>query len=528
MLNSMQAPRLAARAPARGGLAPCRPAPSARHSLGLTPTRAQATSTVGERPPSASPMARQPSGASVSSQGSAEPGPGARPPVESSAEVVVMVLGGGPGNDLRPLTDVRAEPAMPVAGLFRLIDIPVSNCINSGLTQIYVLTQFNSTSLNRHLSRAYSFLNGNLFTSGRDSFVESLNASQRPGHVTADAWYQGTADAVRRYAEYLTSEKHAAAEDVLILAGDQLYRMDYAALINYHRARGADVTIASTPADEDHALHLGILKVDEDLNVQCFAEKPEEETLHTMSMDTQCHYGLCATDAEERPYVASMGIYVFKKQVLLDLLTKQFPAAVDFSRDILPAVVGQNSIIAYPHTTYWEDVGSLRAYYAAHMSLAQGTLKLRLFDKQFPIYTEPRTLPPTKMTDTTLEDCLLGDGCRVIGSTLRSCVVGSCTYIDRGCDLQEVIVFGADEFELDGERAAELAGGVVPLGIGAGSVVKGAILDKNVRIGRNVRLVNEKGVRDAGPDAGLPAGVTIRDGILVVRRSAVVPDGTVV
>lgn len=420
---------------------------------------------------------------------------------------------------------------MPFAGLFRLIDFPISNCINSGLDNIYVLAQYNSTSLNRHLSRAYSFVNGNLFTASHDGFVECLNATQRPGHVTADAWYQGTADAVRHYIDYLSGEKHADCEDVLILAGDQLYRMDYAKLINYHRQRGADVTIATTPADEDHALHLGILKVDDEMNILQFEEKPPESMLHTMSMDTTCAdiYGLCPTDAEERPYVASMGIYVIRKKVLLDMLSNQFPAAVDFSRDILPGIIGERRIVAYPHLTYWEDVGSLRNYYRAHMQLAKGTLKLRLFDKEHPIYTEPRTLPPTKMTDTFLEDCMLGDGCRVTGSTLRGCVIGSCSFIDRGCDLQDTIVMGAELFELERERQAELKAGIIPLGIGANTVIRKAILDKNVRIGSNCQLVNTKGVREqASGQDGMPKGVCIRDGIVVVKRDAVVPDGTIV
>ncbi|KAI8474084.1 MAG: nucleotide-diphospho-sugar transferase [Monoraphidium minutum] len=437
-----------------------------------------------------------------------------------------MILGGGPGSELRPLTDVRSEPAMPLAGLFRLIDVPISNCINSGLNHIYVLAQYNVTSLNRHLSRAYSFVNGNLFTPSHDGFVDCLNATQRPGHVKQDAWYQGTADAVRHHLEYLEGPRHADAEDVLVLSGDQIYRMDFTELINHHRASDADVTIATTPADEDHALHLGILTVDAAMAVHSFEEKPPESTLHTMSMDTSC-YGLCATDAEERPYVASMGIYVFKKKVLLDLLAREFPAAVDFSRDILPAVVGERRIMAYPHTSYFEDVGSLRNYYRAHMSLARGGLKAALFDKDFPMYTEPRTLPPSKVTDSVLDDTLLGDGSRVLGSTLRGVVVGSCAFIDRGCDIQDSIIFGADEMETAAGRAADFAAGVVPLGLGAGCVVRRAIIDKNARIGAGARLVNAAGVRESGPRDGLPRGVVIRDGLIVVPKNAVIPAGTV-
>lgn len=441
-----------------------------------------------------------------------------------------MVLGGGPGTDLWPLTHTRAEPAVPFAGLFRLIDVPVSNCIHSGISNIYVLTQYNATSLNRHLSRAYQFLNGITFQGNGQGFVESLSASQRPGLEDKGAWYQGTADAVRRYLDRLNDYKHESCEDVLILSGDQLYRMDLTHLLNFHRARGADVTIATTPADEDHATHLGVLTVDKSLNVLEFHEKPPRKLLATMSIDT-LEYGFAESEAEahSKPFVASMGIYVFKKSVLKDLLSNRFPKAVDFSRDILSLMHGELHIAAYPFHGYWEDVGSLKDYYAANMAMAADTSKLRLFDRETPLYSEARVLPPSKVAaQVIMTDSLLGDGCRVMeGSVVKNSVLGSCAYIDQHCYIQDTIMFGADNLDSSADRQAELAAGTIPLGVGEGSKLQKAIIDSNARIGRGVSLTNKAGVQD-GSNSNLPKGVVIRDGILVVMRGAVVPDGTVV
>lgn len=355
-----------------------------------------------------------------------------------------MILGGGPGQDLWPLTDTRAEAAVPFAGLFRLIDVPVSNCIHSGISNIYVLTQFNATSLNRHLSRAYQFVNGITFAGHGTGFVETLSASQRPGQEAADAWFAGTADAVRRYVYLFGEHKHEACEDVLVLSADQLYRCDYTALINYHRAKGADVTIATTPADEEHASHLGVLTVDKACSVLEFHEKPPRQVLATMSIDT-LEYGFADSEEEahSKPYVASMGIYVFKKQVLIDLLTKRFPKAVDFSRDILSLMHGELAIFAFPFHGYWEDVGSLRDYYAANMAMAADTSRLRLFDREAPLYSEARVLPPSRLADASVTDSLVGDGCRVgRGSVVKNSVLGSCTTIDAGCYVQDSIKIG--------------------------------------------------------------------------------------
>lgn len=460
-----------------------------------------------------------------------------RPTFQKPSEVVAMILGGGPGTDLYPLTRTRAEPAVPFAGLFRLIDVPVSNCVNSGITNIYVLAQYNATSLNRHLSRAYSFVNGITFAGHGAGFVETLNATQRPGVITTDAWYKGTADAVRRYMYLLQDAgKHPDCEDILILSGDQLYHMDFAELINYHRQNDSDVTIATTPADEDHATHLGILQVDSDLNVEGFSEKPQRTALATMSIDT-AQWAMDGEDMTQKPFVASMGIYVFKKKVLIDLLTKQFTSAVDFSRDVLSLACGDIKIKAYPHKSYWEDVGSLKDYYAANIALAKGTLKFTLWEKDSPIYTEPRTLPPTKVMGSAssdprdrvhVQDSLMGDGCRIgKGSHITGSVIGSCTYLGSYCSLKDTIVFGADDFDTLANRRVELADGLIPLGVGDGTRIERAIVDRNARVGRNVVLVNKEQVAD-GSNSSLPPGVVIRNGILVVMRDAVIPDGTVV
>lgn len=431
-----------------------------------------------------------------------------------------MILGGGPGTDLWPLTSRRAEPAVAFGGVFRLIDIPVSNCVNSGINQIYVLTQFNSSSLNRHLSRAYGFLS-DFASSG---FVETLNATQTPGSVTSAAWYQGTADAVRKFSHYFSDPKHAACEDVLVMCADQLYRMDYAQLINYHRQRNADVTIASTPADEDHATHLGVLQVDKQLNVLGFAEKPSRSVLSTMSIDTS-HYGLGPEAAQDKPYMASMGIYVFKKQVLVDLLTKQFPDSNDFGRDILPYCQQSLSIAAYPHLGYWEDVGSLKNWFTANLALAKDTSILKLWNKEQPIFTNLRTLPPCKIYNTIIEDSLMGDGCKVYDSRLKGCVVGTCTFIDKGCNLEDVIIFGAEDFDTTEMREKELAKGGIPLGIGANTTMRKVVVDRNARIGANCSITNKEGIVEATRES---EGICIRDGILVVMRDAVIPAGTVI
>eukprot|EP00775_Hariotina_reticulata_P001384 gene1384-1724_t len=361
-----------------------------------------------------------------------------------------MILGGGPGQELWPLTNTRAEPAVPFAGLFRLIDVPLSNCIHSGISNVYVLTQYNATSLNR----------------------------------------QGTADAIRRYLYLLDEPKHEGCEDVLILSGDQLYRMDYTKLINYHRAKGADVTIATTPADEDHATHLGILS---DLSVLEFHEKPPRTVLATMSIDT-LEYGFAESEAEaqDKPFVASMGMYVFRRQVLKELLAKRFPK-------------GELKIVAYPFHGYWEDVGNLKDYYAANMALA----------------ADARVLPPSKVVGATITDTLLGDACRVLqGSVVRNSVVGSCAYIEEDCFIQDSIIFGADTIDTAQERQEDFAANTVPLGIGRGSRLSRTIIDSNARIGRGCSLTNQQGVID-GSNSNLPKGVVIRDGILVVMRGAV-------
>lgn len=432
-----------------------------------------------------------------------------------------MILGGGPGIDLYPLTKFRAEPAVPFVSLYRLVDIPVSNLINSGVTQIYVLAQYNSTSLNRHLSRTYGFVSGVSFGSV-EGFVEPLNATQTP---TQRKWFQGTADAVRHYSYLLNDEtKHEECEDVIIMMGDQLYRMDFAQLLNYHRHKNADVTIATTPCDEEHATHLGVLAVDENMRVQQFAEKPSRSVLTTMSMDTS-FYGLDQSDAASKPFVANMGIYIFKKAVLVDLLNNAFPDALDFSREILPYVVNNLNIQAFPFTSYWEDVGTLKNYFNANLALAKDTTKIELFDKDNPIFTEARMLPPTKVYNSEINQSLVGDGCLIQDAKIEGSVIGSCTYISPGAHVEDSILFGADHYETTAMRATDAAGGEVLTGVGAGSVLRNCIVDKNARIGANVRITNEAGVQSAEDE---DQGYCIKDGIVVVMRGAVIADGTVI
>ncbi|KAF6255738.1 nucleotide-diphospho-sugar transferase [Scenedesmus sp. NREL 46B-D3] len=508
----------------QGTLSGCR----ARVSTGsFARTRTvKAHATLLSRPPSSN--KQQPSSSQQTSQQPQQQlKPYARPPVKSSEEIVAMILGGGSGTDLWPLTNSRAEPAVPFAGLFRLIDVPLSNCIHSGISNIYVLTQYNATSLNRHLSRAYQFLNNVTFVGHGSGFVETLAASQRPGLESKEAWYQGTADAVRRYLYLFDEAKHEACEDVLIMAADQLYRMDYTQLLNYHRAKGADVTIATTPADEERATHLGVLTVDRGLNVLEFHEKPPRTQLATMSIDT-LDYGFADTEEEavSKPFVASMGMYVIKRKVLQDLLSTRFPRAVDFSRDILSLMHGELKICAYPHHGYWEDVGSLKDYYAANMAMAADTSRLHLFDRDAPLYSEARVLPPSKVFGASVADSLVGDACRIEqGSSVKNSVIGSCAFIGRDCYVKDSIIFGADTIDTAEARAAEAASGATPLGIGDNTQLERAIVDSNARIGPNCVLKNQEGVVD-GSNSSLPKGIVIKDGILVVMRGAVIPAGT--
>ena len=428
--------------------------------------------------------------------------------------VLAIILGGGAGTRLYPLTKMRAKPAVPLAGKYRLIDIPVSNCINSGINKIYVLTQFNSASLNRHIAQTFNLSSG--FDQG---FVEVLAAQQTPD---SPSWFEGTADAVRKY-EWLLQEWDI--DEVLILSGDQLYRMDYAHFVAQHRASGADLTVAALPVDREQAQSFGLMHTGEEAAITKFCEKPKGEALDAMSCDT-ASMGLSAEEAQRRPFLASMGIYVFKRDVLFRLLAEN-PGATDFGKEIIPKALEDGfKLRSYLFDDYWEDIGTIRAFYEANLALTtQPRPPFSFYDKQFPIYTRHRYLPPSKLQDAQVTDSIVGEGSIVKACSIHHCVLGVRSRIEDEVVLQDSLVMGNDFYESGEERAILRERGGTPMGVGRGTTVKKAILDKNVRIGSNVSIINKDNVEEADR---AEQGFYIRGGIVVVTKNACIPDGMVI
>ncbi len=427
--------------------------------------------------------------------------------------VLAIILGGGAGTRLQPLTLTRAKPAVPLGGKFRLIDIPVSNCINSGIDKIYALTQFNSQSLNRHLSLTY-----NLSTGFQGGFVEVLAAQQTP---TSPSWFQGTADAVRQNQELFESWD---VDQVLILSGDQLYRMDYAAFVAAHRSSGAALTVAALPVSPHAAEGFGLMRTTSDGRIQEFREKPTGSALEAMAVDTQA-LGLSAQEAQERPFLASMGIYVFDRTVLFDLLA-QHPQATDFGKEIIPAALAAGQKLqSFLFDDYWEDIGTIKAFYEANLALADEAPPFSFFDERAPIYTRARYLPPSQILESRLKRSVLSEGCRLDRCSIDHCVIGLRLRVEAGASLVDTLAMGADSYESEQERRAVRSRGGIPLGIGAGSTIRGAILDKNVRIGADVQVINKDRVQEADRSE---LGFTIRDGIVVIEKNTTLADGTVI
>jgi glucose-1-phosphate adenylyltransferase len=426
--------------------------------------------------------------------------------------VLSIILGGGAGTRLYPLTKLRAKPAVPLAGKYRLIDIPVSNCINSEIFQLYVLTQFNSASLNRHLTAAYNFSG---FTKG---FVEVLAAQQTPENPN---WFQGTADAVR---QYLWMFEDADVDEFLILSGDHLYRMDYRLFVERHRQTNADITISVVPMDEKRASDFGLMKIDEKGRIVDFSEKPKGDELKAMRVDTKS-LGLTAEQAAEQPYIASMGIYVFKKQVLIDLL-KESLTQTDFGKEIIPGAAGKYNLQAFLFDGYWEDIGTIESFYDANLALTQQPLPaFSFYDEKAPIYTRSRYLPPTKMFDAQVTESMISEGCILKNCRVHHSVLGVRSRIGANCTIEDALIMGADMYEPFGERVDKAERGEVSLGIGAGSTVRRAIIDKNARIGTNVQIVNKDNVQEAQREED---GFYIRSGIVVVLKNATIANDTVI
>jgi glucose-1-phosphate adenylyltransferase len=428
--------------------------------------------------------------------------------------VLAIILGGGKGSRLYPLTKMRAKPAVPLAGKYRLIDIPISNCINSDISKMYVLTQFNSASLNRHIAQTY-----NLSGPFGQGFVEVLAAQQTP---ETPSWFEGTADAVRKY-QWLFQEWDV--DEYLILSGDQLYRMDYSLFVEQHRKTGADLTVAALPVDSAQAEAFGLMRTDETGNIKEFREKPTGDSLKAMAVDTS-RFGLEANEAKEKPYLASMGIYVFSRSTLFDLLNK-FPSYTDFGKEIIPEALGRgDKLKSYVFNDYWEDIGTIGAFFESNLALTQQpTPPFSFYDEKFPIYTRPRYLPPSKIVDTQITDSIVSEGSILKSCSIHHCVLGVRSRIESDVVLNETLVMGSDFYESYEERIALRNGGGIPLGVGQGTTVKRAILDKNARIGDNVTIVNKDNVEEADR---ADQGFYIRNGIVVIVKNATIPDGTII
>ncbi len=422
------------------------------------------------------------------------------------SNTIALILGGGRGTRLFPLTKIRAKPAVPLAAKYRLIDIPISNCINSGLNRAYVLTQFLSESLHRHLRQTYTF---DHFSGG---FVELLAAQQTVEEGTD--WYQGTADAVRKNLVHLDEDW---IEHVLILSGDQLYRMDFRDMMRTHVESGADATIAGIPVSRKDASSLGIMQVDDSGRVRGFVEKPQsEQELAKVRMDPSWidERGI---PSNGRDCLASMGLYIFNKSVMVDLLRSN--THQDFGKEVFPSALESHQVQVHLFDGYWEDIGTIRSFYEANLSLASRSPPFDIRNRDAPIFSRPRFLPPTIMGDATIRGSLIADGCRIGDNvTIINSVIGLRTVIGDGVTIKDSVVMGADYIEP--VESAESAGSL-PIGVGAGSLISGAILDKNCRIGKNVKITNSAGIENQGEDESLQ----IREGISIVIKNGEIEDG---
>ncbi|KAG5018277.1 hypothetical protein JHK87_014132 [Glycine soja] len=447
--------------------------------------------------------------------------------------VASIILGGGAGTRLFPLTGRRAKPAVPIGGCYRLIDIPMSNCINSGIRKIFILTQFNSFSLNRHLSRAYSFGNGMTFG---DGFVEVLAATQTPGEA-GKKWFQGTADAVRQFIWVFEDAKNKNVEHILILSGDHLYRMDYMDFVQRHVDTNADITVSCVPMDDSRASDYGLMKIDKTGRIIQFAEKPKGSDLKAMRVDTTL-LGLLPQEAEKHPYIASMGVYVFRTETLLQLLRWKCSSCNDFGSEIIPSAVNEHNVQAYLFNDYWEDIGTIKSFFDANLALteqfcmcmlsstaSQRPPKFEFYDPKTPFFTSPRFLPPTKVEKCKIVDAIISHGCFLRECSVQHSIVGVRSRLESGVELQDTMMMGADYYQTEYEIASLVAEGKVPIGVGANTKIRNCIIDKNAKIGRNVIIANTDGVQEADR---AKEGFYIRSGITVTLKNATIKDGTVI
>ncbi len=425
-----------------------------------------------------------------------------------SKQILALILGGGQGSRLFPLTQTRSKPAVPLGGKYRLIDITVSNCINSGFHYIYVLTQFNSASLNRHIARTYRF------SRFSDGFVEILAAEQTPENKN---WFQGTADAVRQVMMHIDDFNPS---HVLILSGDHLYQMNYKKFLDRHLEKDADVTVSVIPTDEARASSFGLLKANDEGRVVEFREKPPADQLPAMRVDTT-RLGLSEAEAARRPYIASMGVYLFKFEVLRELLKDD--KYTDFGGEVIPATIDGNNVQAFLFDGYWEDIGTISSFYHANLDMASIMPKFNLFNADAPIFTRPRFLPSTKFVDCEIRDSLVSEGCILNRVALDHCVIGIRSRIESHTRIEHTLMMGADYYQTLAELADDRKDGLPWIGIGENTNIRKAIIDKNVRIGSNVKILNEAGLEHH--DGG---NYYIREGVVIVPKGATITDGTII
>lgn len=423
-----------------------------------------------------------------------------------SKSLIAVILGGGAGTRLYPLTRSRSKPAVPIAGKYRLVDIPISNCINSNINRIFVLTQFNSASLNQHIKNTYQFSN---FSSG---FVDILAAEQTP---ESSDWFQGTADAVRQSLKYVVTKE---CDHVLILSGDQLYQMDFGNMFRTHAKDDADITIATIPVTEKEATEFGILKSDEENRITSFIEKPGLDLLPDWVSDTNENMRNAG-----RNYLASMGIYLFKKEVLIDLLESKKKESKDFGKEIIPFAIKDHRVCSYQYSGYWTDIGNIGSFFEANLALTQELPPFNLFHNEQRVYTRPRMLPPSKISGSYLLNTIAADGCIIHAERIENSVIGIRTRIGYGTKVFRCYIMGSDYYETIEDMAYDTDHGIPTVGIGDNCYINNAIVDKNVRIGNNVRINGGQHLQNN--DQPL---YTVKDGIVVVKKGATLPDGFVI
>jgi glucose-1-phosphate adenylyltransferase len=425
--------------------------------------------------------------------------------------LLAVILGGGAGSRLFPLTSQRSKPAVPLGGKYRLVDVPISNCINSDVIRMFVLTQFNSASLNRHIATTYRF------SPFADGFVEILAAEQTPERPD---WFQGTADAVRQVLPHIRDWR---IDTLLILSGDHLYRMDYRKFLTRHFETDADITVSVIPIPPDSASEFGLVKIDTAGRIVEFREKPKGDALEAMRVD-MTSLGLSADDASKRPYLASMGIYVFKYDRLEEVLAED-TSHLDFGKEVIPASINKYNVQAYLFNDYWEDIGTIAAFYKANLDMTSAIPPFNLFDAEAPLFTRARYLPPSKIDNCEIRESIISDGCIINGAKIHRSVIGLRSRIADGSKIDAAYMMGADYYQTLEDMVADRKADRPRVGVGENTVIRRALIDKNARIGKDVRLLNEAGVETAdGPNGTY----YIRDRIIIVPKNALIADGTIV